>query len=173
MNFPSLTDSNQIFKIDFVCVMGNFGKPLNFPVVWTPWNPGVVIGTVPRGVYMRDIGGLVATVSEHSVSSGKVLWCPREWRVILCEEAPYLSVDTWLASWPSNASDNCGELTRWDTLARELGELYRPGAAALAFVGGGRRHTELTGVSTHECGVTSKIVRPCEWLVRQSTNVSG
>ena len=43
-------------------------------------------------------------------------------------------------------SDYCGELTRWDTLAKELGEPCRPEAAALAFMGGGRRHDELTGV---------------------------
>ena len=64
----------------------------------------------------------------------------------MCEEAPYLAVATYLASWASNVSDYCRELTRWDTLTGELGEPYRPETAALAFVGGGRRHDELTGV---------------------------
>ena len=53
----------------------------------------------------------------------------------MCEEAPYLAVAAYLASWASNVSDYCGELTRWDTLTEELGEPCRPEAAALAFLG--------------------------------------
>ena len=68
-------------------------------------------------------------------------------------------------------SNYCGELTRWDTLTRELREPYHPEAATLAFVGGGRRHAELTGVSARQCEVTSTVVRQCEWLVRYSVNV--
>ena len=64
----------------------------------------------------------------------------------MCEEAPYLAVATYLVSWASNVSDYCGELTRWDALTGELGEPCRPEAAALAIVGRGRRHDELTGV---------------------------
>ena len=48
-------------------------------------------------------------------------------------------------------SDYCGELTRWDTLTRELGEPCLPDAAALVFVGGGRRHAELARVSARKC----------------------
>ena len=57
--------------------------------------------------------------------------------VIFVRRAPYLAVATYFASWASNVSDYCGELTRWDTLTGELGEPCRPEAAALAFVGGG------------------------------------
>ena len=46
-------------------------------------------------------------------------------------------------------SDYCGEPTRWDTLTGELGGPCHPEAAALAFVGGGRRHDELTDVLVH------------------------
>ena len=60
----------------------------------------------------------------------------------MCEEAAYLAVAAYLASWASNVSDYCGELARWDTLTRELGVPCRPEAAALAFVDGGRRHAE-------------------------------
>ena len=59
-------------------------------------------------------------------------------------------------------SDYRAELTRWDTLTRELGEPCHPEAAAVAFVGGGRRHAELTGVAAHQCEVTSKVVRQCK-----------
>ena len=72
------------------------------------------------------------------------------------KKAPYLSVATWIASRTSNVGDYCGELTRWDTLTRELGEPCHPRTVVLVFVGGGLRYAELTVV----------LVRQCERLVR-------
>ena len=138
--------------------MGNLGKQLNFPLVWT--RKGAVEPL--RSIWFcaerfTCWGGNFAPFSESTACRVvRYFWCLREWRLILCEEAPYLAVATYLASWASNVSDYCGKLTRWDTLTGELGEPCRPEASALAFVWGGQRHAELTGVS----------VRKCEWLVR-------
>ena len=141
------------------CVMGNLGKPLNFPLVWT--RKGAV---EPRRSnwycaardYLRIGPSGAGCLGAHCMEWRSYGVRGSDGQYFLCEEAPYLSIATWRASWVSNVSDYCGEHTRWDTRTRELGEPCRPKAATLAFVGGGRMHAELTGVSACQC----------EWLVR-------
>ena len=54
-----------------------------------------------------------------------------------------MAVAAYLASWASNVSDYCGELTRWDTLTGKLGEPWR-------FVGRRRWPGDvMTGVFAH------------------------
>ena len=99
--------------------MGNLGKPLNFPLVWT--RKGAV---EPRrsnwycaARFTCEKGNFAPLSQSTACRVVRSFWYLEAGTVTGCAEAPYLAVASYLASWASPVSDYCGALTRGDTLS--------------------------------------------------------
>ena len=136
--------------------MGNLGKPLNSPLIWTRKGPGNLCGVT--GIMPRGVTANRATWWPLSQSTAfRVVRSCRCDGQFCAKKAPYLSVYSHVNSvWAVQCEGLLWRAYTLGSLTRELGEPCHPRTAILASVGGGLRYAELTVVS----------VRQCERLVR-------